>query len=494
MRNSKLKAGLFSLVLSMLILPVNAQFKKTELGLEQSISIAIDVSTDSRIAITRKSRSAWQYRSYLAETRPGIRLDATLPNYNSSITNVLQNDGTYKYLPQSNMQFYTGLSVMQKVGLTGGNVYLRSDLYRFDLLGDKSNVTSYLSSPLYIGINQPLFGFNQYKWRKIIEPVLYQESQLQYVENMEAIRVRTVDMFFNALTVQQQLLNLELNSLNNDTLYAIGKERFRIGAIFETELMQLELQSLKANNELERKKITLKNQLRQLMVYLKMDNTVSLQLLIPDEVSFIKMDEAIALREAWKNRLAPLAFNRRLMESKRNLDQAKGSGLNMNLNATYGITRNAATLSNAYKNFDNQKMATLGLSLPILDWGEAKGRIKMAQAELDLENEKIEQEKNTFNQNIGQKVDEFNEQQLQLNILKKSTQIANKSYYLIKKRYLSTQVSLLELFTAQSDKDQSELAMIEGMRNYWQLYYEIRQLTLYDFINNRKIEYVKSDF
>lgn len=488
MYNLKLKLVLFSLAILLLILPVKAQVNKLALSLEQSISLAIEVSIDSRISITQKQRSAWQYHSYLAETRPGVTLEATLPNYSNTISNVLQNDGTYKYLPQSNIQFYTGLSVSQKIGLTGGNIFLRSDLYRFDLLGNKSKTTSYLSSPLYIGISQPLFGFNQYKWKKKIEPVLYHESQLQYIENQEEIRVKTVGMFFDALTVQQQLLNFELNSLNNDTLYAIGKERFRIGAIFETELMQLELQSLKANNELERKKMTLKNQLRQLTIYLKMDNSVSLKLLTPDDIPSIQLDEAIALSEAWKNRVAPLAFNRRLSESKMKLDQArKESGLNMNLYATYGITRNAAILSDAYKNFDNQKVVTLGLRLPILDWGEAKGRIKMAQSELDLENEKIEQEKNAFNQQIRQKVDEFNEQQLQLNILKKNMQIANKNYYLIKKRYLSSQVSLLELFTAQSDKDQSELAMIEGIRNYWQLYYEIRQLTLYDFINNHPL-------
>jgi len=493
MCTSKILFLFSNLILTLFILPAEAQVETIELSMEQCISFAIVGSTDSKIAITQKHRSDWQYRSYLAETRPGVILEATLPAYNNIITNVLQNDGTYKYLPQTNMELYTGLAVSQNIGLTGGKVFLRSDLYRFDLLGDSSKTTSYLSSPLYIGINQPLFGFNQYKWKKKIEPALYYESQLQYVENLEEIRVKTVGLFFNALTIQQQLLNLELNSLNNDTLYGIGKERFRIGAISETELMQLELQSLKANNELESRKITLKNQLRQLQVYLKMDNSVKLQLIIPDITPFVQINEAIALSEAWKNRPEPLAFNRRVIESKMKLDQAKKErGLNMNLYATYGITQDAAVLSDAFKNFDNQKIATLGLSLPILDWGEAKGRIKMAQSELDLENEKIEQEKNAFDQQIRQKVDEFNEQQLQLGLLKKSVQIANKSYYLIKQRYLSSQISLLELFTAQSDKDQAELALIDGIRNYWLLYYEIRQFTLYDFVKNSKIEYSAS--
>lgn len=484
----------FSLALSVFTSRVEAQVNTMQVSMDQCISFAIGGSTDSKIALTQKHRSDWQYRSYLAETRPGIMLEATLPAYNNIITNVLQNDGTYKYLPQTNMELYTGLSISQKLGLTGGSVFLRSDLYRFDLLGDTSKTTSYLSSPLYIGINQPLFGFNQYKWKKKIEPALYSESQLQFIENMEEIRVKTVRMFFDALTIQQQLTNLESNSLNNDTLYSIGKARFRIGAISETELMQLELQSLKSNNDLESKKITLKNQLRQLLVYLKIDNSVILQLIIPENAPFVQIDEGIALNEAWKNRPEPLSFNRRLLESQMKLDQAKKeSGLNMNLYASYGVTRDAAVISDAFRNFDNQKVATLGLSLPILDWGEAKGRIKMAQAELELENVRIEQEKNAFDQLIRQKVDEFNEQQLQLSLLKKSVQIANKSYNLIKKRYLSSQISLLELYNAQSDKDQAELALIDGIRNYWQLYYEIRQITLYDFIKNSKIEYAATE-
>lgn len=89
----------FSLALSVFTSRVEAQVNTMQVSMDQCISFAIGGSTDSKIALTQKHRSDWQYRSYLAETRPGIMLEATLPAYNNIITNVLQNDGTYKYLP-----------------------------------------------------------------------------------------------------------------------------------------------------------------------------------------------------------------------------------------------------------------------------------------------------------------------------------------------------------------------------------------------------------
>lgn len=170
------------------------------------------------------------------------------------------------------------------------------------------------------------------------------------------------------------------------------------------------------------------------------------------------------------------------------LDKAKKqSGLNMNIYANYGITKNADKLNDLYNNFENQKIATIGVSLPILDWGEAKGKIKMAEAELELEKEKIEQEKNEFRQLIKQKVREFNLQQKQIKILFHSLAIAKRNFELNKQRYLASQCPLLELIASQNEKDLAEQALIEGKQKMWILFFEIRNITLYDFIENKKL-------
>lgn len=49
------------------------------------------------------------------------------------------------------------------------------------------------------------------------------------------------------------------------------------------------------------------------------------------------------------------------------------------------------------------------------------------------------------------------------------------------------------LINAQNEKDLAQLAIIEGIRNYWLLFYEMRHLCLYDFVNQQKIKYAVSE-
>lgn len=465
----------------------NAQNKMQELSLEQVIAMAINNSIDIHIAKTKQKRSEWQYHSFLASQKPLVSLDATAPAYTSRISNVQQNDGTYKYLHQSNLQIFSGLSISQKITSTGGSVFFSSDFYRFDVFSSKHQ-TSFLNSPFYFGINQPVFDFNPGKWNKKLEPTIYKETQLQYIEQSELIKVKAVELYFEALSIQQLLKNLEFNSHNSDTLFEIGKERIRIGSISESELMQLEISALKAKNEWDKHLNMFKNRIEQLLLFLNHEITDSIYLQVPEQLSFSEIDENKAIIEALANRHEPITFYRRLLEMQMQLDKAKKqSGLNMNIYANYGITKNADKLNELYNNFENQKIATIGVSLPILDWGEAKGKIKMAEAELELEKEKIEQEKNEFRQLIKQKVREFNLQQKQIKILFHSLAIAKRNFELNKQRYLASQCPLLELIASQNEKDLAEQALIEGKQKMWILFFEIRNITLYDFIENKKL-------
>jgi hypothetical protein len=41
---------------------------------------------------------------------------------------------------------------------------------------------------------------------------------------------------------------------------------------------------------------------------------------------------------------------------------------------------------------------------------------------------------------------------------------------------------------AQNEKDRSHIDFIQALQKNWQKYYELRRITLFDFLENRKID------
>ena len=79
-------------------------------------------------------------------------------------------------------------------------------------------------------------------------------------------------------------------------------------------------------------------------------------------------------------------------------------------------------------------------------------------------------------------------QEHQILIAAKSDTVAQKSYDVIQRRYMIGKVNdVRELNLAQIDNDNAKKDYYSALRNYWLNYYEIRKLTLYNFIDNRKI-------
>ena len=70
-----------------------------------------------------------------------------------------------------------------------------------------------------------------------------------------------------------------------------------------------------------------------------------------------------------------------------------------------------------------------------------------------------------------------------------SDDIAARRYDVAKNRYLIGKIDITNLFIAQNEKDQARRSYIAALRTYWEGYYNLRRLTLYNFERNMPIEY-----
>ena len=202
-----------------------------------------------------------------------------------------------------------------------------------------------------------------------------------------------------------------------------------------------------------------------------------------------------ALGEARSNTSMGLNFDRQVLEAESNLNMAKMQGrFDAEINASYGLTQTAIDFNQAFNKPLDEERVSVGITIPILDWGQAKGRIKMAESNLELVRTSVEQERLDFEQNIFLKVMQFNMQKNQLAIAAKADTVAQKRFDVTQKRYMIGKVNdILELNNAQIDNDNARMGYYSALKTYWSSYFDIRRLTLFDFTDKRKISIKAED-
>lgn len=463
------------------------QQNRIKLTLDEVIRIAHVQSPDALIAKHRFRGSYWQFRTYQAGYKPSLKLEGILPDFSRSIDVITQSDGSEIFLERQIMRSSMNMSISQNIPFTGGQIYMSSAFQRIDNIGD-STYTSYLTTPLNIGLRQPIFEYNQFRWDKKIEPIRYEEAKRTYTEDLEEISIKATSLFFQLLLAQINLEIQLINQANYDTLFQIAQGRYNMGTIAENELLQMELNLLNSNANVEQSRLDLEMNLFELKSFLRIKDDLSIELIPPADVTDFKIDYANAITEARSNRSDAIAFDRRLLEAESSVNQARMENrLAVDLNVVFGLTQTGEDFSSAYHDPLDEQQLYLGLQIPILDWGLSKGKIRLAESNQEVIKTSIEQEQIDFEQEVFLKVMQFNMQCRQVTIAAKSDMVAQKRYEVTKQRYLIGTIDITELNIAQSDKDNNRKAYISALQSYWINYYQMRRLTLYDFELNKRI-------
>lgn len=462
------------------------QTETIRVSLPEVIKIAQSDAPDVQLAKTRQTTNYWQYQSFLANYKPQILLNSTLPNFNRTIDAITQPDGTVLFIPRTLMTNELGITISQDVALTGGSIFALSGFQRIDNFATSVNpqTTSYLTTPIVIGFNQPLFQFNRLKWDKRIEPLRYQEFNKEFAEQMEEVAYNATFLFFDVLIAQLNVEAFKKYKADADTLYEISKGRFEVGRIAETELLQIELSAMNADAELAEAMLTHQSNTEQLRNFLGITNNVIFDMIPPVSIPEIYVDPDLALRYAQEYRSETIEFLRRIKEAERNVAQAESqNGLNVELFGQFGLTQTAENINEVYKNPLDQERIRLGLTFPIADWGKAKAQMEIARSNYQLEKMNVEQERISFDREVLLKVQQFDLQRTQVILGLKAFEVAQKRLAITRQRYYIGKIEIVELNLAIREEAEARRSYFTKLRSYWLAYYELRRLTMYDFEN-----------
>lgn len=456
--------------------------------LEDIISIASKQSLDAFKAKQQYGASYWQFRSFKASVLPKMGLELEPLTYNKSVLKRYDSENNIDvYRPQQNLNSYGNLSINQNIKATGATVYANSSFNRlanFGVIDSKA----FTATPIRIGVIQPLMAFNRFKWAHVISPLQFERAKKQYLYELQDIKLKAVNYFFNWASASKRVELAQENVLSTQKLFKIGKKRYDLGSIEKDDVLNLELDVYNAETNLTQNERELQKSESELKLFLRNDSPLYSLPELPELISDLQIDakEATALAEANN----PEIFNLKIkkIEAQRDLDKViKENRFDLSLRGSYGLNQNANTFRDAYGRLLDQQMITIQMNIPILDWGERKGNIKTAKMNNEVSEIAVQQESDKLSQQLGLKIIDFNLQKQLVAGALKTSEISRSSYEITERRFLSGSIDLLRLTSARKAWQAASENYITSLYNYWKFYYEVQQLTLYDFQNKNTI-------
>ena len=464
------------------------------LTLDETIALARNGSVQALEAKQSFISTYWAWRAYQASRLPSLYLYGNVGNFNRSLS-LLQSpdDGSMRYVSSFNMQNGIGLQARQNITFTGGTLYVYTDLNRIDQFGTGARVTWY-SQPVTISYEQPLFAYNQFKWDKLIEPKEYEKGRRKYVEAMEEISLNAVKAWFKLLMATHDQTTVHTNYENTVKMKAVAAERMKLGTVTRDEYLQLELRVLNDSIALNECVVSVREAQMELNSLLGYDESAEIIPVMEEDLPDIRVDYDLVLEKSLANSRFVLDNELNLLNARSAVAKAKAQrGLSMSFNARFGLSKSGHTFSEAYRNPLDQEVFGLSFSVPIFDWGQARGRIEKAKAAEEVAKAQVQQSENDYRRKVFTAVGQFNQQRQQCAVSRRASAIAAERYALVMEKFRSGSASVLDLNTARGESDTAQMQYITDLSNYWTYYYTLRLYSLFDFLSGEDIGFDENE-
>lgn len=483
----KITAIILILSASAALLHAGAAGTVRPITLDEAMARARARSVNASVALDRLRSAYWEYRTYRAELLPEVSFTATTPAYYKQYTPYQNPDGTYSFVRNNYMQINGEISVSQNIWLTGGKLSLNTSLdYLRQLDGDKTN--RFMAIPVALTLNQPIFGVNSIKWDRKIEPVRYSEAKAEFLSATEEVAMTAINYYFNLLMARENVAISRQNLDNAVKLHEVAKEKRAMGRISENDLLQMELNVLEARSALTNAESNMKANMFQLRSFLDYGEEEELEPEVPEDVPQIELTYKDALEKAHAYNKFAKNLVRRQLEADYAIAKAKGDLRQIELFAQVGLTGTGNELRHGYEALKANQIVEVGVKIPLIDWGKRRGKVRVAESNRRVVENRLRQETQDFNQDLFILVERFNNQQQQLDIARRADSIARRRYSTNVETFLIGKISTLDLNDSQVKKDEARQQLINELYLFWNYYYQLRSLTLWNYATGTGID------
>ena len=449
------------------------------LSLDDCIMMARRQSIDAAVALGELRSAYWQWRSYRADLLPEVSLSGTAPSWNKRYSSYQQADGSLSFVRNDYLGLDGAVNITQKLWPTGGTLSVESSLDYLHQSGSGGSGNQFMSLPVAVTLSQPLFSVNHLKWNRRIEPLRYREAQARFLTETEQVAMQAISLYFSLLLAGEQVNIARQNLQTAEKLYEVAQAKRRMGTISENDVLQLRLDVLTARSALTNSEST--RQARQFALRSFLDVEADIEPSVPEDVPQVRLDYDNVLNHALQNNALATTMRRRQMEADYAVASARANRQSINLYAQLGYTGTGDNMNSAYRNLLSNEVVSVGITVPLLDWGKRKGQRRLAESNRDIIQGQLRQQSQDFRQDIFILTEQFNNQAEQLRIACEADTIARRRYYTNVETFKIGSISTLDLSSAQTAKDQARQNRIQQLFNYWYYYYQLRSIALWDF-------------
>lgn len=487
--------GLFILFSQQLFAYYNDSIRpdKVILSLQNVVDLAITKSSAVKNVQNKHIRNFWRWKNFNAQFLPQLKFNSTLPEFKNTPEEVTQPDGSKEYIHVNELKMDGRISLNQRIAATGTYISAYTDLTRLQNNGIDETTIQFNGSPFSIFIWQPLLDFNWNKWNKQTEPLIYEESEREFIESIENISFNATRRFFWYLMAQTNFNLAKSNLKNSKENLKIAEVKMHLGHISQNNFSRIKLSVLNAEKALSKAQMDLKNADFNLKSYIGLDQNTEIELEVPLNMFLNDVNAEIALAQAMENRKETIMAERRLISAERDLVRAKrNNGPKITISGRYGMSNSSDIYSEVYTASEPSQELRLNLAIPLVDWGLSASEVKMAEYNRDLAVYDVEQDMKDFKRSVIIQVEQFKLLNKQMKTVQEADVVAENGYIIALKKFQNGEISITDLNISLSDRESAKRDYIRSIEDYWKAYYKIRMLTLYDFVLNQKIYYENS--
>lgn len=467
--------------------PVAAQQAPVPLTLDAAIEMALQRGPSARAMANFREAARWRDRAFGSRLLPQLSVGGNLPTYRREIVPVVQPDGSQLFVPQQVRQSALTMSIAQVLPFTGGSMQVTSGLSNMNTVGQQET-RLWRSTPFQVFVQQELFRVNTWAWDSREQDIRLDVAERQYLETREDISMRAAALFFDVFATRTALANAESNANVNDTLFTVNKGRLEVGRIGENDLLQSELQLLRSRTQLDAARLAAERSAASLRLYLGLPPDAPIDVQVSNVIPQVKPDTAIAMREALQNAAQMRELDLQDVQNRRRMAEARrNTGFNATVTAGVGFNQSSQQFDGVYRDPLQSQNFAVGVQVPVLNWGGRKAQIEAARADQQRTSNdaRLAREQRAIDAIFAARGLELAARQLAL--AAKADTVGAKRFEVARNRYTIGRIDISNLFIAQGEKDQALQSYVDALRGYWNAYYLLRRLTLYDFVKDEPI-------
>ena len=475
-----------TLLVAALVIPAVAagQSAPRTLTLQDAILMAQQQGSAAQVARSSRDAARSHDDAFNARLLPQLFLQGEAANLVHGITPQTLDDGSTQFISQSQNLSRLELGFSQRIPLTGGTVSVGTEVQRVDLFGDL-NKQYYQTTPVVLSLQQDLFRPRTIVWDEREQSLNAAVAERGYLEAREDVAAQTADAFFNLYAQEVALRNASFNAAVNDTLYQLNKGRYEVGKIGENDLLKSELALLRARAAAEDAKLARDRAEAALRRIIAFPSSTPLAIATPDSIPVVNADPDVAVREALKNSSTMRQNALDDVRSRRDMSLARANNrFNASIEGSVGFNQTAPQFAQAYQSPLGKQTLSVGINLPMLQWGAGHADIEAAKANEQRVDATNKIRRDQLEEDARFSVLQLGQARRNVTLAAKADTVAQRQFEVARNRYSIGKITNEALYLAQGEKDAAVLANVQALRNYWITYYHLRRVTLYDFERN----------